>query len=97
MKPYPCIESTIDFGHNGVTIRLWIDQQSIEGEYEGELDLKGILTAIVDQDLSRDGILKAIQEQVPNVAAAQLIDKQEEGARRGVVAYYTSFETDPHG
>lgn len=102
MKPYPCIESTIDFSHKGTTIRLWVDQQEIKTKYDDEVEIGKILVDILERDLSREEIYKEIQEKIPNVAAAQIIDQIYETVtgshlRMGAVAYYTSFDTDPHG
>lgn len=102
MKPYPCIESTIDFSHKGTTIRLWVDQEEVKEKYDDEADIGKILTDLLERDLSRKEIYEEVKEKIPGVAACQLIDQVFETVvgshlRMGAVVYFTSFETDPHG
>lgn len=101
MKPYPCIESTVDILIDPErSLRLWIDRDDVPEvlpAYRQE-------TVVIKEQFVK---LKApdffvwLKEFIPRLNAAQIqrIDPLAKGNRvfLGTVVYYVAFQDDPHG
>lgn len=103
MKPFPCIESTIDITDllTGKTVRLWINRDDIPDEPAPEAIRE--IAEKVQQEINKSlGYNKALIEElakIPNVNAVQVLEPVTGTyrPRYGTVVYTVPFESDVHG
>ena len=98
MKPYPCIESTIEFKVNSINYRLWIDEK--------DLDYPTSLHTGIAEELEKAGPLtfedkiKLIISKIPSVSAIHVYTEVEiigKTFKLGKVVYTVPFSEDVHG
>lgn len=93
MKPYSCIEQTIEFSFKRIKIRLWIDITNND-----PLDDQQVINDIkkFNQPEDKKQFLQFIADTIPHINAIQLI---ENNLRKsvGIVVYTTPFNDDVHG
>lgn len=105
-KEFPCIESTIDFDYDRITVRLWIDRDRL-----GKLDTHGDDLFIVQDvvnwldehkpQVEWETLLLRYLADIPYVNAAQVLFRLGDSAgavnvKIGRVVYTVPFE-DVHG
>ena len=100
MKPYPCIESTIDImvGEDR-NVRLWIDRDDVPTILPAmRVEVQEIRQAFVT--LKAPEFFAWLKEYIPRLSAAQVQRLDPQSPTRtflGTVVYYVSFTDDPHG
>ncbi len=93
MKPYSCIESTVEFMLGDAKIRLWINEDTIEAEYPNKrIEGEAFEYVHLKKPTTKELIVYFIKE-IPRLNAIQLIDKDG----LGVVVYTVPFSEDVHG
>ena len=97
MKPFPCVEDTIDVTYGTTTVRLWINRPSkdiiklwmdLDGPY---IEIKNKLATYPPLDELINWLVT-----LPNVNAVQVMEKYEDVVL-GTVVYTVPFENDVHG
>jgi hypothetical protein len=85
---YNCVEQTIDYKHNDLVIRLWIDITFQECETNKVLETLNKITEV--EPLK---IIDELSVSILHINAIQVISP----TGIGVVAYTTDFKDDVHG
>lgn len=103
MKPYPCIESTIEFKTRGQIFRLWLNELDIK-EYDFDepkflLKIKDIIDRLFkEKHSSRKEMIETLIKDIPNLNAVQILEALGDTPdydRTGIVVYTVDFEN--HG
>lgn len=103
---YPCIESTLDMTVRGITIRLWINEKTIESAYYPNLGYEAKIRDYVEEmvllkktgiviDTSKneqEALVEFCKKVIPNLNAIQIKNETH-----GLVVYLVDFQDDPHG
>lgn len=97
MKPFPCIESTIDISYEDLMIRLWIDVPS-KTIPVGPLANIELATQVRKKLTTKPTHVELIEwlSLIPNINAIQIL-LWYDGMRLGTVVYTVPFEGDVHG
>lgn len=96
MKPFPCIESTVDVTHDIFTVRLWIDRQDIPARPDGAL--VGLVETALRQKPSYLELVSFLVT-IPHLNAVQVLQwpvPRADEVAIGTVVYTVPFE-DVHG
>lgn len=98
MKPFPCIESTLDVTYGSRTVRLWINRSDVPSTLARHVSY--IVTEIKEKLVSKIAVDELIMwlAALPNVNAVQVLERDEEESSivYGTVVYTVPFE-DVHG
>lgn len=98
-KPYPCIESTLEFPYKDKLIRLWINQTEVKNKYPEDTVIADKLLQVLNKGYPDVGFKEAVEylaKEHKNVNAVQIKDR-ESVEQDGVVVYLVDFSSDVHG
>ena len=100
MKPYPCIEETLDiyFDNKQFVLRLWVNKKILENDVAKGYTWLGRVCAFVKEKHTFQEIIRYVEKEVPNINAAQVKQvNHNSGIDCGLVAYFVDFSEDVHG
>jgi len=100
MKPFPCIESTLDITDipSGRTVRLWINRNNIPVD-PLPLDTLEIVDWVREQltnQISDTRLIEVLVSKFSNINAIQILQERLFGVKFGTVVYTVPFD-DVHG
>jgi len=96
-KKYYCIESTIDLNYYPITVRLWINETSLDASQVNEFkehivrDIRDFLDYKGTKD--KAAIIEFVTDNIVNLNAVQVLDSitDSRGAKYGAVVYTVDF------
>ena len=99
MKPFICLESTLDLNYYPITIRLWINEISLDSIKEKKEEVQKIREFIDEKGLQdKRAIINFIASNITNINAVQVMDSiTTRGVKYGIVAYTVDFNDNVHG
>jgi len=94
MAKYPCIESRLDCEIQGITVRLWINQEEIPLDYKREKEILRAMARMPWFGPTTDEILNWVLNNVENLNAVEV-----RAGPVGTVVYTRAFSEgeDVHG
>ena len=96
---FSCLESTLDLNYYPITIRLWINEGSLDSIKDKKDDIQKIREFIDSNGLQdKRTLINFIAQNVKDINAVQVMDSiTTRGIKYGIVAYTVDFNDNIHG
>lgn len=92
-KPYPCIESTVEFFYGDKLVRLWFDESEVSvapRERNAMVNEEVSAFLLENKDAGPAELAKFVHDKYPLCSALQVKDGGGE-VEHGMVVYFTDF------